>query len=132
MILTDNTSRLEINLSHWDGDAYVTVKIDSMGYCGENDLHIHSIEFKRFCKDILELQRTLKGKAELNSISPDELSIVVKPFDRLGHISVVGKCGYHAPTAHTTNWHSVEFGFEIDPQQLDKAVRAEWVTKYAI
>ena len=132
IILTDNMSTLEIDLASWDGDAYIIVRIDSRGYSGTNDLHILTEEFERFCRDILELQRTLKGQAVLNSISPNELSIIIKPFDALGHISVTGKCGYHIHTSHGTNWHSVEFGFEVDPQQIDKVASVEWVKKHAI
>jgi len=131
MILTNSNSSLEINLAHWDGDAYITVSVDSEGFRGVNDLHILSSVFQQFCRDILELQKTLKGKAVLESIHPGELMITVEPYDNLGHISVAGVCGYHVSTAHGSNWHSVQFGFEIDPQQLDKAVKAEWVEKYA-
>lgn len=132
MILTDNTSKLEIDLASWDGDAYINVIIDSRGYCGENDLHISAGEFKQFCRYILSLQRTLKGQAVLNSVFPDELNIVIKPHDTQGHISIIGKCGYHIHTSYGCNWHSVEFGFEVEPQQLDKAVRVEWVAKFGI
>jgi len=132
MTITDGKSALEIDLVNWDGDAYVTVKIDSRGYSGENDLHVLAGVFKKFCTDILELQKTLKGKAVLESVSPGELSIEIQPDGDLGHMVVHGRCGYHVQTARHANWHSVEFGFEFDPQQLDKAIKVGWVKKYAI
>lgn len=129
--LSDGISVLEIDLASWDDDAYITVKIDSRGYSGLNDLHVLAVDFKNFCKDLLSLQATLKGSAELNSVIPNELHIKIQPLDSLGHISVTGKTGYQIHTQHSCNWHSVEFGFEVDPQELDKVAKVEWVKKYA-
>lgn len=132
ILLTDDTSVLEIDLASWDGDAYVTVRVDSRGYAGANDVYVLDSEFRQFCSNLLKLQETLKGQAVLSSVSPGELEIRLEPFDALGHISVIGKLGYHMFTRHSSNWHSVEFGFEFDPQQLDGAARVDWVRKYAI
>jgi len=131
ILLSDGQSKLEIDLASWDGDAYVSVSVDSRGYAGANDLHVFSEEFKSFCKGLVNLQKNLKGKVELKSISPDEMDITIQPFDALGHISVKGKLGYHIYTKHSSNWHSVEFGFEVDPQELDKIIKVDWVQKYA-
>ena len=129
--LTDRVSILDLDLASWDGDAYVTVKVNSRGYCGENDLHILAGDFRQFCSSLISLQKNLKGSATLTSVHPEELFIEIKPFGSLGHFSVLGKFGYHISTSHSSNWHSVEFGFEIEPQQLDMAVKAEWVKKYS-
>jgi len=131
LVITDRKSSLEIDLVSWDGDAYISVNIDSRGYSGQNDLHIDAEEFKKFCADIFQLQKTLKGKAVLNSISPDELHIEIKPDGGSGHMSVRGKCGYHIHTDRQMNWHSIEFGFEFEPQQLDKAIKVDWIVTHA-
>ena len=131
IVLTDNKSILEIDLASQDSDAYVTVRVESRGYAGSNDLHFLDADFRQFCSGLLKLQKTLKGEAILRSVSPGELEIRVEPFDALGHMSVKGKIGYHIFTSHSSNWHSVEFGFEIDPQQLDGVARVGWVQQYA-
>ena len=123
LILTDNVSKLEIDLAAWDGEAYITVKVNSRGFSGQNDMHISSSVFQRFCSGFINLQKNLKGKAELKSISPNELDIIVEPDGSLGHIAVRGKCGYHVQTSRHSNWHSIEFGFEFEPQQLDRALK---------
>ena len=130
MIFEDGQSQLEIDLVNWGGDAYVSAKVRSQGFAGEVDLHVIAEEFKQFCKDLCSLQQSLKGKAELNSISPDELKITIQPFNSLGHMTVSGTVGQHISTSQSMNWHSVNFGFEIDPQQLDKAVKVDWVVEH--
>jgi len=132
LILTDGRSSLEVDLTNWDRDAYISVKINSRGFSGQNDLHVIGEEFKKFCSDILELQKTLKGRAVLQSVSPCELNIVIEPDGGLGHMALHGQCGYHIQTARHTNWHSIEFGFEIEPQQLDLAIKVDWIKKYGI
>jgi len=130
MNFTDGKSKLTIKLIEWDGDAYISTKIDSRGFSGQTEAHIISQDFKAFCKSLLELQLSLKGEVSLNSVSPNEIEIKIKPNDNLGHMSVSGSIGQHVFTSNESNWHSVQFGFEIEPQQLDKAIKIEWVNEY--
>jgi hypothetical protein len=130
--LTDGTSFLEIDLASWDGDAYVTVAIESRGFAGRNDLHVVACEFQSFCASLVSLQRTLKGEARLTGVMPNELDIVLAPADALGHIVVKGHTGYEVQMAHTSHWHAVHFGFQVDPTQLDAAVKVPWVTEHAV
>ena len=133
MIFSDNKSELKLELIQWDGDAYISAVVNSHGFSGQSDAHIENNEFKEFCKNLLILQNSLKGKTKLCSMSPDEIDIEIKPSDKLGHMSVSGKIGRHIFTSSNgTNWHCVQFEFEIEPQQLDKAIKIEWVTKYGI
>ena len=130
--LTDGTSSLAIDLVSWDGDAYVTVAIESRGFSGRNDLHVHSDAFNNFCASLISLQRTLTGEARLIGVMPNELDIVLAPADRLGHIVVKGHTGYHVQMAHTSYWHALHFGFQIEPTQLDAAAQVPWVTEHAV
>lgn len=130
--LTDGMSCLEIDLADWDGDAYVTVAIESSGYAGRNDLHVVSEDFTEFCSSLIELQRTLKGRARLTGVMPEELDIVFTPAGSLGHIAVTGHTGYHVQMAHTTYWHAVHFGFQIEPTELDAAAAVPWVAEHAV
>jgi len=128
--LTDGVSRLELDLASWDGDAYLTVSVDSRGFAGRNDLHVLGHDFTRFCADLLELQRTLKGEARVVAVHPSELDVHIRRADGLGHIAVSGTTGYHVQIAHASYWHAVHFGFQIEPNQLDSAVRGSWVQQY--
>jgi len=92
-----------------------------------NDLHVQADVFRDFCTNLLSLQKQLEGIAILRSAISRELHIEIKPFGSRGHISVTGKTGYDVRTDQSHNWHSVEFGFEIEPQQLDQVVKIDWV-----
>jgi hypothetical protein len=131
LLLTDGASRLELDLVWWDGDAYVSVAVDSGGFSGRNDLHVVAAAFRLFCSQLLALQRTLKGEARLTAVVPGELDIHIEPAGSTGHLAIVGRTGYHMQIAHTTYWHEVRFGFQIEPAQLDAAARIPWVRQYA-
>ena len=130
--LTDGSSSLEVALASWDPDAYVTVAIESRGFAGRNDLHVVAGAFRDFCASLISLQKTLKGEARLTGVMPNELDIVIAPADKLGHIAVKGHTGYHVQMAHTSYWHAVHFGFQIEPSQLDAAVEVDWVKQNAV
>ncbi|MDJ0927522.1 MAG: hypothetical protein QNJ73_07700 [Gammaproteobacteria bacterium] len=129
--LSDGTSRLDIGLVRWDGDAYITIEVDSRGFCGRNDLHVLGAGFSAFCRNLLVLQETLQGKATLSSVVDRELDLTVARSDALGHISVTGSTGYEIEMNHTSFWHSVHFGFQLEPNRLDICTRIPWVREYA-
>jgi len=128
--LKDGESRLELDLAAWDGDAYVTVAVDSHGFAGRNDLHVLGPAFAGFCAALLELHRSQKGEARIVAVDPSELDVRIRPADSQGHLTVVGTTGYHVQMAHTSYWHAVHFGFQIEPSQLDNAVRVSWVQQH--
>ena len=129
--LSDGESLIEIDLVQLDPDAYISIRVDSRGFLGRNDLHILDSEFRNFCEDLVAMQNTLKGKASLASVAEDELSLSIAPSDSLGHFSVVGSTGYHLRTGLHSYWHQVTFGFTIEPTQLDRAVKVDWVKENA-
>ena len=123
IVITDSKSVLGIELVSWDGDAYLGVTLESHGFSGRNDLHVEGKDFRNFCRGLVKLQSTLSGKAVLRSVDPRELEITFESYGSLGHISVKGRLGYYVDTGRALNWHAVEFGFEVDPQNIDEAVR---------
>jgi hypothetical protein len=126
-------SSLDVDLASWDGDAYLTILVDSQGFKGHNDLHVFGRAFQDFCRNLLELQRTLKGEARLVSArSPEELDIVFKPADGLGHIRIFGHTGYEVQADHGLNWHAVHFGFQVDASSLDQVATNQWVRDHAV
>ena len=129
--LSDGKSAIEIDLVRLDPDAYISIRIDSRGFLGRNDLHILQSEFRDFCTNLLAIQESLKGKVSLASVSEDELSLTIEPADSLGHLSIVGSTGYHLQTRDYIYWHEVRFGFTIEPTELDRAVKVNWVREHA-
>ncbi|HKE43707.1 MAG TPA: hypothetical protein VKB41_04125 [Steroidobacteraceae bacterium] len=130
--LSDGASQLKIELLSWDGDAYVAVHAQSHGFAGRNDLHVASQDFKRFCGELVALQKSLKGEARLVSAVEGELDIRIAPADSRGHIAVTGNTGYNVQAADNSYWHSVHFGFQVEPGALDAAVKVPWVSNHAV
>ena len=86
---------------------------------------------KGFCKSLVQLEISRKGEAVLESVSPGELIMKLYASDGLGHMAVSGRTGYRVKGEKEEYQHSVEFGFDIDPNELKKAVKTDWVRLYA-
>jgi hypothetical protein len=113
------------------GDAYLTIQVSSARFAGHNDLWVTASALRLFCQSLIALERQRLGKAELESISPNELRIVVRSVDSCGHMAVEGVTGYEVKRENSRSWHSVAFGFEFDPSQLLSATRTDWVRRNA-
>jgi hypothetical protein len=113
------------------GDAYVTIKLSSNGFSGQNSLWVLSESLFYFCRSLIVLEKTRKGEALLESISPGELNLQIFSIDSLGHMGVRGKTGFNVLNSTDLFPHSVTFGFEFDPSQLVKATKVDWVRKNA-
>jgi len=100
-------------------DVYLSIKVESNGFSGKNDLWVLSAEFESFCHNLKLLEEKRKGAARLTSISPNELDIEVFSVDNLGHMAVEGNTGY---TVDNFN-HTVTFGFEFDPYYLTESIK---------
>ena len=105
------------------GDVYLSISASSHGFSGKNDLWVQAEEFRRFCAELVKLEKERKGEATLKSISPGELYLKVYAIDSLGHIAISGNTGYEIDNIE----HNVTFGFQIEPNALEKMVRASWV-----
>lgn len=109
------------------GDAYVTIRLHSNGYAGQNDLWVSQESLCGFCRDLVKLEKQRKGKSLLESMSPGELSLQIFSIDSLGHMGVRGTTGFKVYNGKDLFPHSVTFGFEFDPSQLEKAANTNWV-----
>jgi hypothetical protein len=109
------------------GDAYVTVRISAAGFTGHNDLWVLAPALHSFCRGLIALERDRRGEALLESVSPEELRLVIRSVDSCGHMASEGSTGYSVQREHSRPWHSVTFGFEFDPPQLVRAVEVSWV-----
>ncbi len=113
------------------GDAYLVIRVLAAGFAGHNDLWVFADAFRSFCQALIKLERERRGEAVLDSMSPEELHLVIRSVDSLGHMSVEGSTGCHVMREHSEHWHSVTFGFEFDPSQLVRAVNVDWVERGA-
>ncbi len=113
------------------GDAYLTIRVSSGGFAGHNDLWVLAVGLQSFCQSLVALEHDRRGQAVLESMSPDELRIVVRSVDSRGHMAVEGSTGYGLQRENSRPWHSVAFGFEFDPSQLVRAVSVDWVRRNA-
>jgi hypothetical protein len=113
------------------GDAYLTIRVSAAGFTGHNDLWVLAPAFRCFCHALIVLERDRRGEAVLESISPDELRLVVRSVDSRGHMLIEGSSGYEVQRENSRLWHSVDFGFEFDPSQLLRAASVDWVKRNA-
>ncbi len=113
------------------GDAYLTIRVSSAGFAGHNDLWVPAAVLRSFCQSLIALERDRHGEAVLESISPNELRIVIRSVDSRGHMLVEGATGYEVQRENSRPWHSVAFGFEFDPSQLVRVVSVDWVRRNA-
>jgi len=109
------------------GDAYLTVRISADGFSGHNDLWVLASAIRSFCQNLVMLERDRRGEAVLESVLPDELRIVVRSVDSLGHMLVEGSTGYRVQREHSHPWHAVAFGIEFDPSQLVRSLAVDLV-----
>ena len=113
------------------GDAYLTIRVCATGFAGHNDLWVLGPTLRTFCQALVTLERDRRGEAILESVSPEELRVIVRSVDSCGHMAIEGSTGYAVQREHSRPWHSVDFGLEFDPSQLVRAVRVEWVRRNA-
>jgi hypothetical protein len=112
------------------GDAHVTVRVQSAGFIGHNNLWVFAPDVRAFCSALAALDKTLRGEALLVSASPRELDLRIASADLLGHMVISGSTGDHFFTSSSRwYWHAVHFGFEFEPQQLAAAVATPWVQR---
>jgi hypothetical protein len=113
------------------GDVRLSVNVRSHGFTGNTDVWVMQEELAAFIRDITTLNTSLAGSATLRSISPGELELQVLAVSSRGHLAVQGTLGYHVYERERMYWHSVAFGFEFEPTQLEAAASARWVAESA-
>lgn len=80
---------------------------------------------ERFGRALVELEKNRQGEAHLASISPGELFLKVYAYSGLGHIAIEGETGYLV-TGRVNFYHSVKFGFTLEPEHLVKMAKFKW------
>jgi hypothetical protein len=109
------------------GDAELLIRVHSGGYAAQASVWVARDQLVQFRNSLVSLCQSLNGEAALASMSPDELSLKVKPVSSRGHLAVQDSLGQHVSTENSRFWHSVAFGFEFEPSQLGEAIHASWL-----
>ena len=104
------------------GDAHLTISINSNGFAGMNEVWVLAAVAQGFLDNLIALEKNRQGEAVLSSISPEELELKVYAMNERGHIAICGKTGYAVHSSEAVFNHSVEFGFELEPNQLEQVV----------
>jgi hypothetical protein len=66
------------------GDACLTSTVRSAGFAGHNNLWVHESIMSKFCRALVRMEHSLSGEATLESLSPNELELSVRPVTSRG------------------------------------------------
>lgn len=115
---SDEGDFLEIATTDSSTDAFdvlVIVRARFHGFTAEVDVWVDRATWLGFTQELLILEEHRQGTARLESISPGELSVVIRSTDRAGHMGVEGTIG----TSGYDYTASLQFGvLAFDPSQL--------------
>lgn len=114
---------------HSVNGAVVVLNVSSNGYSARNDLWVHEPALRNFGTALTALERSLRGEAKLESISPNELNLRVFAASSRGHLALDGSTGQYVQGENGRYWHSLSFGFEFELAQLTSAIAEHWVPK---
>jgi len=131
---SDGSSALELNLTTpanspgpQNLDAMVVLTAKSAGYTGHSDAWVYAAALSRFCQDLMALEKSLRGEARLESLSPGELSLRIFAANSRGLLAATGAISFRTIGESQSFNHALEFGFEFEPMQLTNAIRLPWV-----
>jgi hypothetical protein len=107
-----------------DGSVQLSVRAAGYGFSGRNpSVWISRSDLATFLRELQELERTRRGEARLESMSPGELSVKISVIDGAGHTraDVTVSRRYFA---QEFGQPTVRFGFSFDPSNLPGIVKA--------
>ena len=106
------------------GDVRLRVRVEVEGFAGFSDrAWIEKAVLHRFVEGVQELERTRKGEATLESMSPGEFALQLRSVDRAGHLAATGqlKRVTYGAEVHEQRLH---FGFDLDSGTVSAFVQA--------
>jgi hypothetical protein len=102
-------------------DVQLVARVRYRGFTAEIDSWVQRAAWMGFTQDLVVLEVRRQGEARLESMSPGELSIVIRSVGRAGHMGVEGTLGARGYD-YTA---SLQFGvMGFDPSQLPALVYA--------
>lgn len=104
------------------GGTHLRISVSSCGFRGSCSAWVYAEDMKKFFESLVELQKTSIAVAKLESTSPKEIELSISAANSRGYLCVSGAIGKHVFTENGNYWHSVSFGIEFEPAQLDIAL----------
>ncbi|MFK8002197.1 MAG: hypothetical protein AB8H86_21560 [Polyangiales bacterium] len=100
-------------------DYHVSTLVQTSGFRGAAETCVHRAQWQDFCQELSQLEKTRRGKASLESISPGELKLEVLNTSRAGAMAVTGLLGTDIDTRVRMTFDPIPF----DPSSLPELVR---------
>jgi len=97
MIIRDQDNQIELDLVEvdgppaGDGDGHFHVKVSAHGFSGENYVWVEAFIFHTFVDELQKLANTRSGSAQLESMNPHELRLMVRVLEKTSEIAVEGE-----------------------------------------
>ncbi|MCF2828033.1 MULTISPECIES: WapI family immunity protein [unclassified Pseudoalteromonas] len=103
----------------YDYDYNLRLTLSSSGFTFTKDVWADGSEVQEFIKNIESLKSTLKGEAKLISESPDELELLIKPVDALGHFVLKIELGNQFMIGKEWFWSKYIDAFSLEAAALE-------------
>lgn len=131
MIIRDGSQSLEITFRERGPagtpaalDLGINVAVVHKTFSGRNDsVWVQGSDWRQFTRHLAELDRTRKGEAVINAMSPRELRLRIFASDKAGHIMAEGWVGRDYTTRGGLIENRVSFAIEVDPTTLPALMR---------
>lgn len=100
-------------------DFHLSALVETSGFRGTTEMCIFRGQWQDFCHELAQLEKTRRGKASLESMSPGELSLEVQNTSRAGAMAVGGLIGTDIGNRVRMTFDPIPF----DPSSLPELVR---------
>lgn len=102
-------------------DVRLTVSVRRAGFSATADTWVCADAWHAFAQQLAILEERRQGEARVESMSPEELMLIVRSVDRAGHLGVEGQLARRTYDTNVSLRFSV---FRFDPSQLASFARA--------
>jgi hypothetical protein len=92
------------------------------GFTGKAEVWVERESFTAFLQQLEALERTRQGRAELESTSPGELTLVLRSVDSVGHLVLELSLQEESYVDSVRLTHRLQGGFALDPSRLPEVL----------
>jgi hypothetical protein len=123
-ILSDDRNRfVDLQLNEYVESHYPSVCLEVTVSCGafagaNSQIWVGTENINRFLVGCRQLERTRKGVAVLESMSPGEFELRIEPVDSLGHFRLCFVVGRDEISAQSANRQRLTGSFDLDSEFL--------------
>lgn len=102
-----------------DRDILLNVTVEAAGFAAADQSWIVESAWNGFLAELRHLEARRKGRATLESASPDDLRVEFFSTDRAGHMAVKGQVRRRTPEGFELR---LEFAFAFEPDVLPRVL----------